>query len=252
MKNFKVTDKIANKNVKDAHNSGLQSKAKTFKKGLAVKRIATLILCAMPLIFSAAGCGYTDKNVDVPMDAAKYITVTETDVGATELYPLGFYDKKNDIITASTKFSVKQTLNVKNLRELTKLPASGDMLYLDIAVSFSDGKQCNAFFESLDFSLNIYEQSTLAAAVSLNAESLRAVEVGNAIFKYEATKTAVDAYHVYISLDVSKADVELLVLDLTYTLAPTTERYQAIYLEVGNGGFSTLSIDSGITDYKTF
>lgn len=261
MKNLKLTNEnenlIKSKNL-TAQNYGFEggnkNSSKTRNKNVGktgAKRLIVTTMCAIMLILGLSGCGFVDDRVDVPINGSDYVTMTKSDAENIELYPLGFYDRANDRITSTAQFDIGQKLNVKNLQALTSKPMSGNLLYFDICLSFSDGRSCTAFFGSLNFSLKVYENSG-GVAITLDNSTTKSMEVCGSVFKYEATKTAFDGYHVYLSADVCACSAEFLNVDMTYTIEPTTAEFQALYCAVGSEDFSTLTIDTSITDYKTF
>lgn len=260
MKNLKLTNENQNENSIKSKNFTSQNygykncdkDGEKIAKKIGVKRLFVITaMCTVMLIIGLSGCGFGDDRVDVPINGSDYVTVTKSDAKKIELYPLGFYDRANDRITSTAQFGIGQKLNVKNLQALTSKPMSDNLLYFDIRLGFSDGRSCAAFFESLNFSLKVYENND-SAAVTLDNTTTKSMEVCGSVFKYEATKTAVDGYHVYLSADVCACSAEFLNVDMTYTIEPTTAEFQALYGAVGSGDFSTLTIDTGITDYKTF
>ncbi len=252
MKNLKLTNENVNRNSTKSENTAKQSGVFKSSRKICAKRIIAAVICAVMLIIGLSGCGFTDDRVDVPVNGSDYVTITNSDVGNIELYPLGFYDRVNDRITSTAQFTVELKLNIQNLRTLTKSPISGNLLYINVELGFSDGTKCNAFFECLDFSLTVYDKQTPDAEVTLNRENTKSVQVADALFKYEATQTAVDGYRFYVSSDVCASDAEFVVFEITYTMAPTADEYRAIYTEVGNGVFSNLKIEANVTDYKPF
>lgn len=251
MKNLKLTNE--NETLNSIQFKSATKQNGTFKRSRKIyaKRIIATVICAVTLIIGLSGCGFNDDRVDVPINGSDYVTVTKSDADNIELYPLGFYDRANDRITSTAQFSIGQKLNVKNLQSLTSKPMSGNLLYFDIRLGFSDGRSCAAFFESLNFQIKVYETNG-STAITLDNATTKSMELCGSIFKYEATKTAVDGYHVYLSADVCACSAEFLNLETTYTIQPTTAEFQALYGAVGSGDFSTLTIDTGITDYKTF